>query len=121
MSDQPRILSVGQCGLDGPRIRRELEKTFDAQVSEADSVDEATGDLDGGFDLVLVNRILDATGEQGQRVVEAAAERGVKVMLVSNYDDAQEKAIAAGAKPGFGKGKLGSEEATATIREALDA
>ena len=120
MSESPRILSVGQCGLDGPRIKRHLESTFDAKVVTADSVADATDELEGGqFDLVMVNRILDATGEEGQQVIKVAVEKGQTAMLVSNFDDAQEKAVAAGAKPGFGKAKLGSDDADAKIKAAL--
>ena len=43
----------------------------------------------------------------------------LKMMLVSNYPDAQAEAIAAGALPGFGKRELGSERVTKLLREAL--
>lgn len=120
MSERPRILSVGQCGLDGPRIKRSLEKTFNASVTDASSLSEATDEIaDGGYDLVLVNRILDATGESGQDVIEAAVAGNTKAMLVSNFEDAQEQAVAAGAAPGFGKKVLDSDEANDRIRAAL--
>jgi hypothetical protein len=44
----------------------------------------------------------------------------VKMMLVSNYPDAQAEAIAAGALPGFGKRELGSSRILTLIREALE-
>ena len=120
MSEQPRILSVGQCHMDGPRIRRHLESTFEATVDSAESASEASDEMAArDYDLVLVNRILDATGEQGQDVVRDAVGRGVPVMLVSNFEDAQKKAVDAGAKPGFGKAALGDDAADQAIRDAL--
>lgn len=120
MSESPTILNVGQCGLDGPRIKKYLESQFSATVRSADSVDDAREQIDGGgFDLVLTNRILDSTHEEGMDVVRIAAEHQVPVILVSNYDDAQEKAERAGAKPGFGKAALESEQTKTRIQSAL--
>ena len=120
MCDAPTILNVGQCGLDGPRIKRFLESEFSATVRNADSVDDAREQIDGGsFDLVLTNRILDSTHEEGMEVVRIAAEHQVPVILVSNYDDAQQKAESAGAKPGFGKAALDSDETKSRIQSAL--
>ena len=121
MSDAPKVLSVGQCGLDGPRIKNHLTSSFGASVDAAGSVEEAEEMIAGGsYRLVLVNRILDATHEEGLAVVKAAAEHGTPVMLVSNYDDAQEAAVAAGAKKGFGKAKLTDSSTTSLLREALE-
>lgn len=120
MSESPTILSVGQCGIDGPRIQKFLENEFEAKVISARSVDDANSELDGGsFDLVLTNRILDATGEEGMDVVRAARKHETPVILVSNYDDAQQKAEAAGAAPGFGKAKLDASETRDRIANAL--
>ena len=120
MSESPRVLSVGQCAFDGPRIKRLLESKFDVSVVTADSVSDAQAELEGHeYDLVVTNRILDATGEEGMAVVKAAREHGTKVMLVSNYDDAQTKAVDAGAEPGFGKADLESEQTASKINAAL--
>ena len=40
-------------------------------------------------------------------------------MLVSNYADAQKQAVAAGARPGFGKAELNSSKAVDAIAAAL--
>jgi len=44
----------------------------------------------------------------------------VKTMLVSNYPDAQQAAVQAGALPGFGKRELGSPRVPELIRAALE-
>jgi len=114
------ILNVGQCDLDHGAIRRLVEREFDAGVARADRLDDALALLRSDrFDLVLVNRKLDADDSDGIDVVRAihadAALAGVPVMLVTNYPEHQAAAVAAGAAPGFGKAEL---EAAAT-REKL--
>jgi two-component system chemotaxis response regulator CheY len=101
----PRVLNVGQCVPDHYAIESVLEEHFDAVVEEADTVDEAfTAVQRGGYDLVLVNRVLDADGDSGlsliRRLQTDDATRAVPVMLVSNYADAQAEAAALGARAG---------------------
>jgi hypothetical protein len=43
----------------------------------------------------------------------------LKVMLISNYADAQRDAEAAGALPGFGKREIGSKRVTELLQNAL--
>lgn len=76
----------------------------------------------------LVNRVLDGDfgSDDGMAVVIAAASpapsgEGPTVMLISNYADAQDKAVAAGAVRGFGKHALYAETTVAAIREAIAA
>ncbi len=107
-----RVLSVGQCMADHGSISRTLRQSFAAEVDSADSVAEALARLrDEAFALVLVNRVFDADGTSGLDLIEAmqtdAELKVVPVMLVSNYEDAQKQAVAAGAAPGFGKSSLG--------------
>ncbi len=101
---QARILSVGQCGFDRGSLSRFFSKRFGAQVVAADTRDEALDALRSGpFDLVLVNRVADRDGSPGLELIRAIksdpATAGVPVMLVSNYPDAQDQAVALGALP----------------------
>lgn len=71
-------------------------------------VDEAMKKLaERDYALVLVNRLVFADGSEGSRLITRmksdAAIAKMPVMLVSNYADAQQAAVAAGAVPGFGK------------------
>jgi two-component system chemotaxis response regulator CheY len=107
-----RVLSVGQCGADHWGLSRALRQAFGAEVVAAAGADEALDRLrDEAFDLVLVNRVFDADGASGveliRRITGGAGLSPPPVMLVSNYDDAQREAVAAGAAPGFGKAGLG--------------
>ena len=111
MADK-RVLSVGQCFADHSSIARTLREHFGAEVVAADSAGAAKELLrEQSFDLVLVNRVLDADGRSGLDVIRQLktdeALKPVAVMLVSNYDDAQREATALGAAPGFGKSALG--------------
>ena len=68
----------------------------------------------GKFDLVLVNRKLDQDYSDGLDIIKTikadAALAKTPVMLITNYEDQQAGAVAAGAEPGFGKLSLNSPQ-----------
>jgi CheY-like chemotaxis protein len=120
-----RILSAGQCGADHAAIVRTFGQHLQAEVVAADSVDEALVQLrQGGFDLVLVNRVFDADGTPGLELVKQVQAdeqlRQTRLMLVSNHEDAQREAVTAGALPGFGKAALGHPQMLARVRSFLE-
>ena len=120
----PRVLSVGQCFADHSAISRTLGKQFAAEVVSADTGAEALATVRGqAFDLVLVNRVLDADGSSGLEVIrQIKADESVgqvAVMLVSNYEDAQRQAVELGALPGFGKSALGQPPMLARLGPLL--
>src|SRR5437868_3100678 len=99
-----RVLSVGQCGADHSRISRTFQQAFGAEVVGVDTSLEALEKLRAEpFDLVLVNRVYDADGSPGLELIRQVkgdeALKQTPMMLVSNYDDAQREALAAGAEP----------------------
>jgi two-component system chemotaxis response regulator CheY len=106
-----RVLSIGQCDYDHGNIARMLRHHFGAEaVPAADGAQALEHLRKGPFHLILVNRILDRSGEEGLEVIrllrgqpELAA---TPIMLVSNYSSAQEQAVEIGAVPGFGKDAL---------------
>jgi CheY-like chemotaxis protein len=119
-----RVLSVGQCAADHWSISRALSQAFGAQVTAADSLAEAFEQLrHEKFALVLTNRVFDADGTAALDLIKAikddAALAAIPVMLVSNYEDAQKQAIAAGAVPGFGKASLGQRPMLARVEPFL--
>jgi two-component system chemotaxis response regulator CheY len=116
-----RVLNVGQCGYDHGTIARFLIKGFGADVIGADTPREAIEAIrEERFDLVLVNRVSDADGSSGLDLIRSLkadpALAEIPVMLVSNYNDAQEQAEALGALPGFGKADLNKEKAAQRLR-----
>jgi two-component system chemotaxis response regulator CheY len=120
-----RVLSVGQCGADHWALTRALEPTFQAEVVPAATAGEALEQLRlGGFALVLVNRVFDLDGASGVEFIRQLQSAGdvprVPIMLVSNYEEAQQEALAAGAVPGFGKAALAHPQTTALLRKILE-
>jgi len=119
-----RVLSVGQCFADHGSLARTLKQHFGAEVVAADGPAEALGLLEQqAFDLVLVNRVFDADGGSGLAFIRQLTQRQpqvtIPVMLVSNYEDAQREAVAAGARPGFGKAALGLPQTLLRLKEVL--
>lgn len=119
-----RVLDVGQCGYDHGNIKRLIQSHFSAEVEQADTAVQALHKLrEQTYDLVLVNRVLDANGSSGLELVKQIKQQGdlaeVPVMLVSNYPDAQEAAVEAGAVPGFGKSRLHASGTQETLAEYL--
>src|SRR5262245_27268233 len=90
-----RVLSVGQCGLDHGNIFRALQRSFGVEVVPAGTAVEALDRLrHEEFALVLVNRVLDADGGSGLDLIRRIrSESVVPVMLVSNYEEAQQEAV----------------------------
>jgi len=119
-----RVLDVGNCDPDHGVIRGMLEANFDATVDRVMFVHEALHKLrNQRYDLVLVNRLIFADGSPGLELVHQMkadpALAKTPVMLVSNYGEAQEQAVAAGAVPGFGKAGVGKPETLALIEHYL--
>jgi len=103
-----QVLDVGQCPPDHAAIRELIEDHFDAQVTQSHLPGDTIEALRGGsFDLVLVNRKLDTDYSDGLEIIQQikADEQlaHVPCMLITNYPEHQQQAIAAGAELGFGK------------------
>jgi CheY-like chemotaxis protein len=119
-----KVLSVGQCGFDNFGIGRTIRKHFGTEVLTADSAEEAIAILvDGEITLVLINRVLDRDGSSGidliKQIKADPALEAIPIMLVSNYEDAQEEAIEAGAIAGFGKAALGTAATIERLKRHL--
>jgi CheY-like chemotaxis protein len=101
-----------------------LEAHFDVDVDRATLAHEAEqAVLRSTYDLVLVNRLIDADESDGVALIRTlkngAAGGAIPIMLVSNYPDAQALAVACGAVPGFGKGALNTSETIERIARYL--
>ena len=119
-----KVLDIGQCNADNYRITNLLEQHFDVQVDRSHSLThaiEAASSTD--YDLILINRLLDADGSAGMDVL-ASLKRNpssaeTPVMIVSNYQDAQDLAVKNGAVAGFGKADLDSAETRDKLKQYL--
>jgi two-component system chemotaxis response regulator CheY len=119
-----RVLDVGQCGPDHATIRNYLTANFACEAIQTHGLADTLAELRGShFDLVLVNRKLDADYTDGieiVRAIKAAADVAhVPVMLVTNYPDHQDVAVAAGAHRGFGKLELDRAETREKLAAVL--
>ncbi|MCC7474198.1 MAG: response regulator [Pirellulales bacterium] len=120
-----RVLDVGNCVPDHLAIRAFLTQHFDCEVLRADDAAAAFDLLNGSrVDLVLVNRKLDIDYSDGIEVIRAMkadpTTAHVPVMLVTNYPEHQEAAIAIGAVRGFGKLEFEKPESRAAVAAVLE-
>ncbi|HEV7298497.1 MAG TPA: hypothetical protein VGN72_03965 [Tepidisphaeraceae bacterium] len=119
-----KILLVGHCGPDSSYLRMAIRKAEPtAEILMADAPRELTDGLAKGVDLILFNRELGYGFDQpmGVDVIRTLklTMPNQKMMLVSNYPDAQQAAEAAGALPGFGKREIGGTRVTELLKDAL--
>ena len=119
-----KIVLVGHCGPDSSFLRMAVSAADRSlKVLMADDAEELNQHLEQGVDLLLLNRELGWGFEQteGVEIIRQLLSRhpNVKMMLISNYADAQAQALAAGAVPGFGKREIGSPRVAQLIRRAL--
>lgn len=121
-----KILLVGHCGPDSSYLRMAVRSADkDAAIIAADDAAELRQALDGdGIDLILFNRELGYGFDEdgGVEVIKWLKPNypSLKMMLVSNYPDAQAAAIKAGALPGFGKRDIGGKQVVELLRKALN-
>ena len=119
------VLDVGNCPPDHAAIRDVIETNFDAEVIQAHRASDALAILqERSIALVLVNRKLDVDYSDGLAIVTqikaAPSLAGVPVMMVTNYEDHQQRAVEAGAEHGFGKLSLAASETLDRLRRFLN-
>jgi CheY-like chemotaxis protein len=119
-----RIALIGHCGPDSSYLRLSVSSAAPGvQVISLDDEASLQKALASGVDLLLINRVLDYgfDEEEGvaliRRLRQSHPEQ--KMMLVSNYPEAQAAALAAGATAAFGKRELSSPKVVQLLREAL--
>ena len=124
VGSKPIVLSIGQCRPDGAALAHYLTTHFQATVLTADLPAPALELLAAhDVDLVLLNRQLDIDGSDGLDILtqirNGSAKSGIPVMLVSNFDEWQRKAVELGAIYGFGKAELNRPETRQKIADVL--
>jgi two-component system, chemotaxis family, chemotaxis protein CheY len=120
-----KIALVGHCGPDSSYLRMVCSKAAkDVKVLMADDQSELDNVLAQDVDLILFNRELGYGFEEKMGVDAIKRLRTLKpdlrMMLVSNYTDAQAAAVANGALPGFGKREIGSPRVIEILKAALE-
>lgn len=111
--DAPLILLVGHCLPDSFALKRAVHRAhLDAKAKRITSTAALHEHLPAAS-LLLINRVLEGrfdtdSGIDLIRALTGQPEGSPRpaLILVSNYEDAQAAATAAGAHPGFGKRQL---------------
>jgi len=119
-----RVLDVGNCVPDHTAIRTMLETSFGAEVVQVHGLEDTFEELrKSKYDLVVINRKLDRDYSDGMDILKAikADEQlsSTPVMIITNFPEYEEAAVAAGAEPGFGKKSLYAEETQARLAKYL--
>jgi DNA-binding NarL/FixJ family response regulator len=121
-----RVVLIGHCGPDSSYLKMAVSAAErGTQIIACDDEAHLQQLISDGVDLLLFNRILEFgfPEEEGVAVIRRlrAQHPNLKMMLVTNYPDAQSAAIKLGALPGFGKKDLGSSRVAQLLRDALAA
>lgn len=116
-----RVLSIGNCSYDHSTLSAALAKNFQVEMHAADTAADATEAVKHGpFDLIVVNRLFDSNGESGIELIKQLKETvKAPMMLITNYPEYQQEAVAVGAVPGFGKGQVGKPALIEIVGEYL--
>jgi len=121
-----RLALIGHCGFDSGSLAQFAQDI--APEAEVVRINDQAG-LDKVADdqtLLLINRVLDGRfdiGGSGIELIQSLAKRedAPPMMLISNYEDAQQEAEAAGALPGFGKSQIADQATRQRVAEAISA
>lgn len=121
------IALVGHCGFDESSLKRHLQPICDSRGVAIESVyaNAQLDELAKPSTLMLINRVL-ASGfeyDNGLDMIAGLSQQPnpPACMLISNYEDAQASAEAAGAWHGFGKQALGTDAMREAILHVMDA
>jgi hypothetical protein len=124
MSEITRIALVGHCGPDSAMLKHAVQRAAPEATVELITEDQQLQRVVKPDALLLVNRVLDGefSVERGVELIRELAGRpdGPRFMLVSNFDEAQQEAVEAGAYPGFGKQQAGQPAMQQRIEAALN-
>ena len=118
-----RVLDIGNCGLDHGAITGMIQTNFGADVDQANTAADALPMLEqSDYDLVLVNRLMDVDGSSGMDVIARIQQKHaiLHLMLISNFDEYQDAAVAAGAVQGFGKNAVGAPQTVELLAQYLE-
>jgi uncharacterized phage-like protein YoqJ len=121
-----KVVLVGHCGADSSYLKLMVRQADpDAQVVGAQNSAELKQLLDEGAELVLFNRQVDYgfSSYEGVEIIREfkKSHPNARLMMITNYPESQQAAIAAGGLPGFGKRELGSQRVKDLLKQTLEA
>ena len=104
------VVLVGHCFPDRFMIKSAIKRAVPGSSLETVNDEKGLEPFQNGSTVLLVNRELDGTfdTDSGIELIERVMQGDDPpvTILISNYEDAQTHAEAAGANPGFGKSDL---------------
>jgi len=113
-----KVILVGHCGADTGSLEWFVEEAMNLPVESANSASKLQAAMTPQS-LLMVNRLLEGNFPtmEGVELIGALHRMGnaPKMMLISNYADAQALAVKLGAIQGFGKSQIGQ----ASLKEYL--
>ena len=124
MATLNQVVLVGHCGADGLMLEEAVRRALgvDVKIDHANTTDQVQRYASSNS-LMLVNRLPDGRFDASDGIELIRDLAGLPdppvAMLISNYLDAQEQAIGAGAVRGFGKSDLDDPATVALLRQAV--
>jgi CheY-like chemotaxis protein len=119
-----QIVLVGHCGPDSYLLRYAVSKAVGGVPLHAADDSASLEPYATPDSLLLVNRVLGGSfaNDNGIDLIRELAARPAppRMMLISNYAEAQAQAVAAGALPGFGKAQTHEPRVAQSLRAALE-
>lgn len=117
------VVLVGHCIPDAHMLKTVVSRAIPgATISIANDSETLRKHLSAGA-LLLINRMLDGSFVEpsGIAIIQELAQRAdrPRMMLISNFPDAQDAAVQAGALRGFGKSQLYEQATASALREAI--
>jgi hypothetical protein len=117
-----KVILVGHCGADTGSLEWFVEDAMKLPVEAANSTSKLQK-LMTPSSLLMINRVLegDFPTDEGVELIGALTRIGnaPKMMLISNYPDAQAAAVKLGGIPGFGKSMIGDEKTQKYLQSLL--
>lgn len=124
----PLVVLVGHCGPDTSYLRMAVQKALPGSpirsAHDETELDQLLAAIPGEDPqpILLINRALESgfASETGVELVAHIHRKRPlsKLLLVSNFPEAQEEAVKNGALPGFGKREIGSAKVISLLQEA---
>jgi CheY-like chemotaxis protein len=102
------VLDIGNCNPDHASIQKMLTSKYDVVVLRAHQLSDALELLGKQtVDFIVINRKLDIDYSDGIEILrhlkKDSATKSIPVMIITNYPEQQQAAVAEGAEYGFGK------------------
>ena len=118
-----QILVVGHCLRDTFMLKSKMQQLFpDVNVDSCNSHSDLKAKANSST-LLLVNRVLDGAfgSDAGIELIAdfAKIDNAPKQMLISNFAESHQQAMAVGALMGFGKSEMGSSQTEEKLKKVV--